>query len=84
MPEYRWRLLAMAVLCGPLCNCAHGAYPDRQAAGEICMTFGLRESTPEFDRCVNVEVGRIAEERQRILQHIQHTPQPTNTPRTSG
>ena len=84
MLKCEWRLLATLMLTFVLCSCEEQRQSDRQTAHQNCMTLGLHENTPEFAQCFEIEVSRIAKQRARVLEHIEHTPQPINAPRTSG
>jgi len=82
--SWRWAMLAAGLALGGCAAPDQQVQSDRQAARQTCLTLGLREGTAELGRCIALEQDRIAEQRARILEHIQHLPQPITTPRTSG
>jgi hypothetical protein len=57
------------------CNMIEQASQDRQQrdleiARQSCTTAGVADGTPEFSRCVAMELTHIADRRQRTLEQL--------------
>lgn len=83
MPGADCRTLALMLLTAMLsgCNAVEQAGRERQQqdseAHQSCVAAGIAEGTPEFAQCVETEMTRIADRRQRALEQLEQRPLPT-------
>lgn len=77
MLRFESRARAFVMLAAALsgCNTIDQARQDRQqqdleVARQSCVTAGAADGTPEFSRCVETEMIRIADRRQRTLEQL--------------
>ena len=84
MPRFHSHALILVILSTALggCETVEQARQERQqqdleAARQSCATDGLTDGTPEFARCVETELLRIAARRQRTLELLNQQSPPT-------
>lgn len=72
------RVIAITVLSAVLCGCAaiekarqEGQRRDLQDARQRYATIGFADGTPLFAHCVEAELIRIGDQRQRALEQVE-------------
>ena len=84
MPRLESHALVLMMLAAALggCNTIEQARQERQqqdmeAARQSCVAAGIGDGTPEFAPCVETELTRIEDRRQRTLEQLNRQSQPT-------
>jgi hypothetical protein len=76
--------MTVMALTATLCGCAaierarqEGQQRDVESARQSCATIGFTDGTPLFAHCVEAELSRMADRRQRAIEQLEQQARPT-------